>query len=329
VSEKRFSDQKIPINSQNIRMKSDSIHELFGKWRGGDAEAGAEMASRFSNWFYAVSSARLGEVSGRLPLERACQLFSQGVASVEKSEQLVPWAHNIIEVEMAAANVGEPHSDYPSQFTSGRMPSTLLRTCTTEFDTSTLQLLVAAYDLSVSEGALYALCEPKGGFPMALLSARYELKRYLASTESIPFASLPTEPALDLAPLVLYETGRLDEGDARSFEQWLLSDKVLCQDVAEYSSFSLSLRSGALKGLGGKRKRRNQDPAVDSSIGSADTGEFGGESKVEPGNSSPVPPPFDGSVKLANPIPLDRNWASTALWLGMGAGLISVVWWLL
>ncbi len=305
-------------------MKSDNIDELFGKWRGGDAEAGAEMASRFSNWFYAVSSARMGEVSGRLPLERACQLFSQGVASVDNPEQLVPWAHNIIEKEMAAASLEPPHSDYPSQFTSGRTPSSLLRTCTTEFETSTLQLLVAAYDLNVSEGALYALCEAKGGFPLALLSARYELKRYLARTESIPFTSVPTEPALDLAPLVLYETGRLDEDEARSFEKWLLSDRVLCQDVAEYSSFSLSLRAGALKGLGGKR---TGGAAISQESSDRLRGSHGAEQ--EPVNRSPDPPPYDGSVKLANPIPMHRNWAVTALWFGGGLGLIGVFWWLL
>ena len=304
-------------------MKSDNIDVLFGKWQDGDAEAGAEMASRFSNWFYAVSSARMGEVSGRLPLERACQLFSQGVASVGDSKQLVPWAHNIIEVEMLAASQEPPHSDYPSQFTSGRTPSSLLRTCTTEFDVATLQLLVAAYDLDVSDGALRALCEPRGGFPMALLTARYELKRYLAKTESIPFASVPSEPALDLAPLVLYETGRLDEDDAKSFEKWLLSDRVLCQDVAEYSSFSLALRAGALKGLGGKRKRKNlkegkSEPQV-SPVGAGD-----GASSV-----LAEPPPYDGSVNLANPIPVDRNWAATALWFGGTVGFLLLVWWLI
>ena len=305
-------------------MKSDNIDGLFGKWRGGDAEAGAEMASRFSNWFYAVSSARMGEVSGRLPLERACQLFSQGVASVDSAEQLVPWAHNIIENEMAAASLEPPHSDYPSQFTSGRRPSSLLRTCTTEFETSTLQLLVAAYDLNVSEGALYALCEAKGGFPLALLSARYELKRYLATTESIPFTSVPAEPALDLAPLVLYETGRLDEDEAKAFEKWLLSDRVLCQDVAEFSSFSLSLRAGALKGLGGKRIGQETSPQESSDSVLPVHGE-----EQEPIHRTPDPPPYDGSVKLANPIPMDRNWALTALWLGGCLALFGVFWWLI
>ena len=305
-------------------MKSDNIDELFGKWRGGDAEAGAEMASRFSNWFYAVSSARMGEVSGRLPLERACQLFSQGVASVDDSNQLVPWAHNIIEVEIAAASLEPPHSDYPSKFTSGRTPSSLLRTSTTEFDSSVLQLLVAAYDLEVSEGALRALCEARGGFPMALLSARYELKRYLAQTESIPFASVPSEPALDLAPLVLYETGRLDEDDSRSFEKWLLSDRVLCQDVAEYSSFSLALRAGALKGLGGKRKRRTGSEETSTEIDGNPSSTAHGQA-----HEQAEPPPYDGSVNLANPIPVDRNWAAAALWLGGATVLCLVVWWLL
>jgi hypothetical protein len=158
---------------------------------------------------------------------------------------------------------------------------------------------------------------------MALLTARYELKRYLAKTESIPFASVPSEPALDLAPLVLYETGRLDEDDAKSFEKWLLSDRVLCQDVAEYSSFSLALRAGALKGLGGKRQRRKlKEGNPESEGGPIDAGD---------GLSSVLaePPPYDGSVNLANPIPVDRNWAVTALWVGGAVGLFLLVWWLI
>jgi len=304
-------------------MKADNINELFEKWRSGDAEAGAEMAGRFSNWFYAVSSARMGEVSGREPLERACQLFSQGVATVNDSGTLVDWAHNIIEIEMASASTQTVHSDYPSKFTSGRKPSLLLRNCTTEFDNSTLQLLVSAYDLTVSEEALFALCEAKGGFPMALLSARYELKRYLANTESVPFASVPTEPALDLAPLVLYETGRLEKEDADSFEKWLLTDRFLCQDVAEYSSFSLSLKAGALKGLGGNRKRLVSEAASDG------TGNRESDAPKSLVDRPVSPPPYDGNVSLANPIPTDRNWAASALAAIALVGLISVIWWLI
>ena len=40
--------------------------QLFNQWRGGDGQAGQAMAQRFSDWYYAVTTCRLGEVTGRV-----------------------------------------------------------------------------------------------------------------------------------------------------------------------------------------------------------------------------------------------------------------------
>ena len=58
-------------------MAEPSVQQLFRKWRGGDAEAGKVMAQKFSDWYYAVTTVRVADRSGREPLERACQGFAQ------------------------------------------------------------------------------------------------------------------------------------------------------------------------------------------------------------------------------------------------------------
>ena len=99
---------------------------------------------------------------------------------------------------------------------------------------------------------LIKACEPHGGHPHAVLSARYQLKRWLAESEGVAFVELPVAPSSDRAPLPLYEAGRmLSKAEDDSFEQWMLSDLSLCRDVAEFAPFALALRGGALAAYGG------------------------------------------------------------------------------
>ena len=60
-------------------MAALNSHQLFKQWRSGDAEAGKAMAQRFSDWYYAITTARLGDENGRGPLERSCVSFQQGI----------------------------------------------------------------------------------------------------------------------------------------------------------------------------------------------------------------------------------------------------------
>ena len=283
-------------------LASQNIEKLFLAWRGGDAEAGGEMANRISDWFYALSSARMGEIEGRPPLERACQLFSQGVASVDKVYDLTPWAHGVIDQELARAGDRSATGDYASKFTGGRNPSTLLKSATVEMDGNELGLLAAAYDLSIETNDLINMCESKGGFPLALLEARYQLKGWMSAKEHVPFVVLPSAPNLDLAPLVLYETGRMQPTEAALFEQWILSDRQLCQDIAEFSSISLSMRSGSLRGLEAKAEAVSEQPKPVEEV------PFG------------EPPPLDepANVSLANPIPTGPDLS----WLGVAVALV-------
>ena len=226
----------------------EGTQELFNRWKKGDAQAGQDMAQRFSDWYFAVSSARFGEVRARPALERACQLFAQGIAQVENERDLEEWAHKILEDELQGLGDFES-SDEASRLTGQRLPSRLINRAVSEARCPLLPLLAMAYDLNVSTEALEQACRDAGGFPLAILKARYELKEWLATYESIPFQVQPSAPNLDYLPLALYESGRLEEKEARGFERWLLNDTTLSKDIAEFSSFSLALHGNVLAAL--------------------------------------------------------------------------------
>ena len=85
--------------------------------------------------------------------------------------------------------------------------------------------------------------------PHAILQARNALKRLLRDKAQVPFQVIPDQPNLDLAPLPLYEAGRMSsEEEQGTFEKWLLSDIELCKDVAEFAAFAHALRGGAFAG---------------------------------------------------------------------------------
>lgn len=226
----------------------ESTQDLFNRWKKGDAEAGQDMAQRFSDWYFAVCSARYGEIRSRPALERACQLFAQGIAQVESDRDLEEWAHAILEEELEGLG-GREGSDEPSRLTGQRLPSRLINRAVSEARCSLLPLLAMAYDQSVSIEALKRACQDEGGYPLAVLKARYELKEWLGTHESIPFQVQPSQPNLDYLPLALYESGRLGAAEARGFERWLLNDTTLRKDISEFSGISLALHGGVLSDL--------------------------------------------------------------------------------
>jgi len=220
---------------------------LFNKWRGGSAEAGREMAQRFSDWYYAVASSRLGEAGGREPLERACQCFAQGILGLNEAKDLAPWAHELLLGEINAHGGRNPGDDQPGRATGQRSPTSLLRSAAGGMSREPIRILALAYDASFPIEGVMEACKELGGYPYAVLHARYQVKNWLADNEGVEFEELPAAPSLDRAPLPLYEAGRMQSSqEDGAFERWMLSDLALCRDVAEFSPFALALRGGAL-----------------------------------------------------------------------------------
>lgn len=228
-----------------------SVQELFKRWRNdGDADAGMAMAQKFSDWYYAVTSARLGDRLGRQPLEKACAAFEQGIVQVTRTSELVDWAWTL--VESACAGVGRRVNggDFPNALTGNRSPTALIQTAAGRLPADRVRLLRASFDASTSLDELGRLAEEQGGMPLAILQARHELKLQLHQQCQVPFQVLPERPNLDLAPLPLYEAARMASHDEEgAFEKWLISDIELCKDVAEFSAFAHALRAGALQRL--------------------------------------------------------------------------------
>jgi hypothetical protein len=225
-----------------------SLPNLFKQWRGGDAVAGQEMARRFSDWYYAITVSRLGELDGREPLKRSCDRFAAEIVTLNSASKLMDWAQSIIQDELTAAGGRIPGGDFPNALTERRSPSELLRAAWDDLPYDQLQLLSHAYDASYPLAELQAEAEEAGGYPIAVLRARLDLKRWLRDSRGVPLAVVPDEPDLDCAPMPIYEAGRMsnDVEEAR-FERWMLSRFDLCRDVAEFAVFSLAIRAGALR----------------------------------------------------------------------------------
>ena len=237
-----------------MALSQEATLELFNRWKSGDADAGQEMAQRFSDWYFALSAARYGEQRSRDGLERACQLFAQGITSVENAQDLEGWAFGLLDGELQ--ELGDPAKgiDEPTRLTGNRLPSRLLRRAVAEAECPSLPLLALTWSPDVDAATLEEAAEQAGGYPKAILEARYELKRWLNTQETVPFAELPDEANLDYLPLPLYEAGRLSDEEARKFEHWMLDDSTLRLDVTEFSSFSLSMRQGTLQELASSSK---------------------------------------------------------------------------
>lgn len=223
--------------------------QLFRQWRGGDRDSGQDMAQRFSDWYYAVTASRLGDALGRVPLQNACTRFQQGIGTVAKEAELVGWAHEILAEELAAGGGRIAGGDFPNQITAGRSPTELLAIARKGLPTETVTLLAHAYDSSWPIDELNKEAESQGGMPLAVLRARYTLKRWLQQHAAVGFTEVPDQPNLDYAPLPLYEAGRMSSAaEETNFEKWLLSNMSLCKDIAEFGVFALALRAGAFRG---------------------------------------------------------------------------------
>ncbi|HJN75271.1 MAG TPA: hypothetical protein QGF58_15185 [Myxococcota bacterium] len=227
-------------------LAGQTTQQLFSRWRTGDASAGQAMAQRFSDWYYAISASRLGDSNCRPALERACKRFAQGVASVTEAGKLADWAHGIIAEEIQMAGGRVQGGDHPNALTNHRSPSELLRNNRNKLTPQQVRLLGLAYDMNSNIDSVRKEAEAAGGYPLAVLEARYALKRALRANDNVPFSEIPDKPNLDWGPLPLYEGGRMTESnEENAFETWMLSDLTLCKDIAEFAAFALALRGGA------------------------------------------------------------------------------------
>ena len=227
---------------------SQPPQELFKLWQNGDTTAGQKMAQRFTDWYYAVTAVQLGEVSGREPLQRACSTFAEGITTITRSSELVDWAHGIVAREVRSAGGRGDGGNFPNALTNGRSPTQLLQDARNALTSTQFELLAATFNAEVPLSDLITMSEAHGGWPLAILEARYVLKRALRDGSGVPFTVVPESPDLDRAPMPLYEAARMSGGDEEAFfEKWLLSNIDLCRDVAEFAAFSHALRAGAFR----------------------------------------------------------------------------------
>lgn len=230
-------------------LKTATTQQLYKQWRAGDANAGQVMAQRFSDWYYAVCTCRLGDTHGRGPLQRACVRFQQGIVSVAGAGQLVDWAHGLLAEEINGAGGRIAGGDFPSQITGGQSPTALVQAAARGLQAAQVRLLAQAYDSDLPLDDVKKEAEALGGYPLAVLQARYALKRELRDRHGIQLGVVPDAPNLDAAPLPLYEAGRMNSAaEEAGFEKWMLSDIGLCKDIAEFGPFAQALRGAAFRG---------------------------------------------------------------------------------
>jgi hypothetical protein len=221
-----------------------STNALFREWRGGDAAAGQLMAQRFADWYYAISTSRLGESRGREPCETACARFGEGIGNVTEARGLVTWAHNIIKDELARSGNRILDGNEPNAYTGNQAPKSLLCRAR-EALPQELQILELTYSGSATQEQVEEVAAPLGGNPLGVLRARYAAKRWMRDYASVPFDVAPETPILDRAPLPLYESNRMANPEEEvGFEQWMISDIDLCKDIAEFAHFAIALRGG-------------------------------------------------------------------------------------
>ena len=132
---------------------------------------------------------------------------------------------------------------------------------------------------------LIDLAEAAGGWPLAVLDARYALKRWLRENARINFSVVPDQADLDRAPMPLYEASRMASAEEEDyFEKWLISDLYLCRDVAEFATFAHALRAGAFKG---------EHPATMAASPAPAPAPAPRPRTAAPAAAPPAPPPID------------------------------------
>lgn len=251
-----------------------STKQLFNDWRKGDSQAGQMMAQRFADWYYAITTSRLGESRGRVPCDVACRKFGEGIVSVNDARALVGWAHDIVLKELESTGTRAMDGDEPNAYTGEKHPKELLMRARVA-QPGEVKLLEASYGGRAAKEEVEALAEPLGGNPIGILRARYRVKQWLRDQEGVPFEVAPENPILDRAPLPLYESGRMATAQEEiNFEQWMINDIDLCRDIAEFAHFALALRGGLPIGDAKPKQTRGSRAAPPAQRPDADVEKF-------------------------------------------------------
>ena len=217
------------------------VADLFKAWRAGNADAGAQLAQRISDWFYAICSSRYGEEHGYAVFQSASRRFGEGVVGVAHSADLVPWAHGVLYSEIIRAGLQPGAVNVASGYSGGHPPINLLAAAKAALPMEVE--ILRRFFTGEEEASLDGIAAPLGGVPSALLHARYAVKRWLKNEYDLPFDITPERPNMDLFPLSMYESSRMkSEAEVSRFEKWMLDNTELCRDVAEFAPFAAALR---------------------------------------------------------------------------------------
>jgi hypothetical protein len=218
---------------------------LFSDWkRRKDRVAGQQLAQAVADWYYALATNFAGEEFGAALADTACTLFGRQVVKLNADDELVGWAHGLIQKEMSRGGERAKGLNKPSVYSNARPPVDVLLYVKKELPEE-MALLEAAYSTDMPTHKLTAMCTAGDGFPYALLRARYRVKKILRDHLSAPLAIIYDDPDRDLGPLPLYECGRLQRpAEIVKFEQWVFLRDELRQDLVEFAPFAIELRQG-------------------------------------------------------------------------------------
>ncbi len=109
------------------------------------------MAQRFADWYYAITTSRLGESRGRGPCDTSCQKFGEGIVQVTDAKALVGWAHDIV-LELEQAGSRAMDGDEPNAYTGDKHPKELLQRARTALPAE-VELLEASYGGTAARGS--------------------------------------------------------------------------------------------------------------------------------------------------------------------------------
>jgi len=217
---------------------------LFAEWKlRKDRVAGQLLAQTVADWYYALATSFAGEELGAEIAESACSAFGQQVVKLSAEDDLIPWAHALIEKKLRDSGTRATGLNRPSLYSNARPPVDVLLYAKKNLPEE-VALLEAAYRGEMPAHQLASQTKELG-YPYALLLARYAVKKILRDDLKAPLAIIYDDPDRDLCPLPLYESGRLQDNKERStFEQWVITRNGISQDIAEFAPFAIELRQG-------------------------------------------------------------------------------------
>ena len=220
----------------------DSIIKLFVTWNNHqNADVGNRMADRFEKWFDCLTTSKIGENKvKRQVLQSVCQQFGNQLQQVTKPKELVPFAYEILQTELAQQ--GDINKQYILADLD-KAPEEVVQSVWGKLSTTNQNLLLDAYTngKTLPQSSL----EP-------LLNARYTLKKLIFETyyRALDFDWVLVSNTLDpdLIPLPLYESQVMNAPTERQyFECWLINAPVICRDLQEFAPFAHALTQGCIQ----------------------------------------------------------------------------------